>query len=66
LLRQSALGQAGQRKVTTEAAAAFSAWLDPEHREAAAKLLTTGERLAQEAVGLSYLSRHEDWREGLL
>jgi hypothetical protein len=61
-----ALGQAGQRKVTTETAAALSGWLDPEHREAAVKLLTAGERLAQEAAGLSYLSRHEDWLEGLL
>ena len=31
----------------------------------AAKLLTAGERLAQEAVGLSYVSRHDDWLEGL-
>ncbi len=25
----------------------------------------TGERLAQEAVGLSYLSQHDDWMEDL-
>jgi Protein of unknown function C-terminus (DUF2399) len=61
-----ARGQAGQRKVTAEAAATLSVWLDPEQHDAAAKLLTTGERLAQEAVGLSYLSRHEDWLDSLL
>jgi hypothetical protein len=63
---QRARGQAGQRKLTAEAAAGLSAWLDPEHREAASTLLTAGERLAQEAVGLSYLSQHDDWLEGLL
>jgi hypothetical protein len=59
-------GQAGQRKVAAEAASALSAWLDPQHREVAAKLLMEGERLAQEAVGLSYLSRHDDWLESLI
>ena len=62
---QRAHGQAGQRKLTDGAAMALSEWLDPEQRDAAAKLLTAGERLAQEAVGLSYLSGNEEWLEGL-
>lgn len=57
--------QAGQRKVPIEAAANLSTWLDPAHREAAVKLLSAGERLAQEAVGLSYLFRHRDWLDSL-
>jgi hypothetical protein len=57
--------QAGQRKVTAEAAAVLSAWLDPGHREAATSLLLAGKRLAQEAVGLSYLSNHDGWLENL-
>jgi hypothetical protein len=65
-LFQRAHGQAGQRKVAAETVAGLSAWLDPQHREAAATVLTAGERLAQEAVGLSYLSQHADWLESLL
>jgi hypothetical protein len=57
--------QAGQRKVPIEAAADLSTWLDPAHRETAVKLLSAGERLAQEAVGLSYLLRHHDWLDSL-
>lgn len=31
-------------------------WLDPPHRQDAARLLTEGARMAQKAVGLYYLS----------
>jgi len=52
----------GQPRVTEPAAAKLAAWLDPTHREATRLLLTSGHRLAQEAVGLAYLLRHDDWR----
>jgi hypothetical protein len=61
-----AIGQSGQRKLTAEGAAVLSGWLDVEHQAEATQLITAGERLAQEAVGLSYLSEHKDWLEGLL
>ena len=57
--------QPGQRKLPTESAADLARWLGPEHHAQAARLLVSGERLAQEAVGLSYLSRHDDWLEDL-
>lgn len=57
--------QPGQRRLTPEAAAGLVSWLNPDHYALAARLLTEGERLAQEAVGLSYLSRHEDWLDDL-
>lgn len=57
--------QLGQRKLSTEAAADLARWLGPDHHAQAEQLLMTGERLAQEAVGLSYLSRHDDWLEDL-
>lgn len=37
-------------------------WLDPQHREPCRLLLTTGHRIAQEAVGLAYLTATSDWR----
>lgn len=64
LLRRGA-GQPGQRVLSSEAATGLANWLGPDHREQAARLLVTGERLAQEAVGLSYLSQHDDWLEDL-
>jgi hypothetical protein len=57
--------QPGQRKLSAEAAADLARWLGPDHHAQAAWLLVTGERLAQEAVGLSCLSRHDDWLEDL-
>jgi hypothetical protein len=53
--------QPGQRRVPADTAASLVTWLDPAHREEAAKLLSGGWRLAQEWVGLSYLSRSVDW-----
>jgi hypothetical protein len=61
---QRASAQTGQRKLTAEAAAALVDWLEPEHRAEATRLLLAGERLAQESVGLSYLSSHHEWLEG--
>jgi hypothetical protein len=51
----------GQRRVSAKAAADLAWWLDRDHRAAAQRLLTAGDRIAQEAVGLAHLSRHEDW-----
>jgi hypothetical protein len=36
-------------------------WLEPAHQTTATHLLTTGQRLAQEAVGLAHLSHNADW-----
>jgi hypothetical protein len=54
--------QSGQPKQTSDAATALVEWLDPTHRVAAHALLVNGSRLAQEAVGLTYLLGHHDWR----
>ena len=56
--------QPGQRRVPADTAVSLVAWLDPGHRERAAELLSGGLRLAQEWVGLSYLSRSDDWLRG--
>jgi len=64
MFRQGA-PQPGQRKLSAEAAAGLARWLGPDHHAQAEQLLVTGERLAQEAVGLSHLSRHDDWLEDL-
>jgi hypothetical protein len=53
--------QPSQRKVSDEAASHLANWLDQDHQETAIRLLTSGDRIAQEAVGLAHLSRHEDW-----
>jgi hypothetical protein len=53
--------QPGQRKVSAEAATHLASWLDQDHQGVAWQLLTAGDRIAQEAVGLTYLSRQEDW-----
>jgi hypothetical protein len=57
--------QPGQRSVRREAASGLAAWLAEEHRQDAIRLLVSGERLAQESVGLAYLSRNDDWLSGL-
>jgi hypothetical protein len=53
--------QSGQRKVQPDATAALVDWLDSDHREPARRFLESGERIAQETVGLTYLSRHDEW-----
>jgi hypothetical protein len=57
--------QPGQRTVRREAASGLAAWLAEEHREDTIRLLVASERLAQESVGLAYLSRNDDWLSGL-
>jgi hypothetical protein len=64
MFRQGA-PQPGLRKLSADVAADLARWLGSDHHAQAARLLVTGERLAQEAVGLSYLSRHDDWLEDL-
>ncbi len=59
------LSARAQRMLSAESAADLATWLCPDHRAQAAQLLVEGGRLAQEAAGLSYLSRHEDWLEDL-
>lgn len=53
--------QPGLRKVPADDAADLATWLAPEHRDEATRLLSGGWRLAQEWVGLSFLSRGDDW-----
>ena len=53
--------QPGQRQLTADVATALACWLHPQHQEAAIRLLTRGDRLAQESVGLAHLSRNDEW-----
>jgi hypothetical protein len=53
--------QSGQRKVQPATATTITAWLGPAHWKQAIQHLVAGERLAQEAVGLTHLLRHDDW-----
>jgi hypothetical protein len=64
-LLQRGVRRQGQRQLLPDAAAKLAGWLDPPRRAAAATLLTDGARMAQEAVGLSYLTSHEDWLVGI-
>ncbi|MDQ2838304.1 MAG: DUF2220 family protein [Actinomycetota bacterium] len=57
---------AGQRRLTDTTATEVTVWLDAQHRAAAAAHLTGGTRLAQEAVGLAHLLRHDDWLADLV
>lgn len=57
--------RSGQRSLSLETANGIASWLEPEQRARAVDLLVRGERLAQEAVGLSYLSQHDDWLASL-
>lgn len=57
--------QPGQRKPSTEAVANLVSWLPSVHRVAAQRLLLSGDRMAQEAVGLSHLTHNSEWLEGL-
>jgi hypothetical protein len=60
-LLQRGVRQHGQRRLLLEATDKLVSWLDPTQRTAAGILLTEGARIAQEAVGLSYLTGHDDW-----
>jgi hypothetical protein len=64
-LLQRGVPQPGQRKLAPDATAILVSWLDPEHRSAAERLLMVGSRMAQEAVGLPYLSCQKEWLEAL-
>jgi len=64
LLRQG-VRQGGQRRLSPEAADNLASWLDPSLRGSVTNLLTEGVRMAQEAVGLSYLTSHDDWLLGI-
>jgi hypothetical protein len=57
--------QQGQRKLAQATAVELTRWLAPDHQPDAVQFLTAGERVAQEAVGLSYLSRSDDWLDEL-
>lgn len=57
--------QAGQRRMPSSSAAEAARWLDLRHRERATSVLTAGNRLAQEAVGLQHLLTHDAWLVGL-
>jgi hypothetical protein len=52
--------------VVPERAAALVSWLDPEHQAAAAELLVTGRRIAQEWVGYRHLLRTVRWHADLV
>jgi len=52
--------QSGQRKVQPDATAALVDWLDSDHREPARRLLESGERIAQETVGLTWQAGGRD------
>jgi len=60
-LLQRGVRQHGQRRLLLETVDKLVSWLDPTQRMAAGTLLTEGARIAQEAVGLSYLTAHDDW-----
>jgi hypothetical protein len=53
--------QAGQPRLTAATATQLSSWLEPQHREWAVAGLVGGTRIAQEAVGLAYLTGSDDW-----
>lgn len=64
-LLQRGVRQQGQRRLSSEAAVQLVGWLDQSQQASAAALLTEGTRMAQEAVGLSYLASHDDWLAGI-
>ncbi|MGH3913785.1 MAG: Wadjet anti-phage system protein JetD domain-containing protein [Pseudonocardiaceae bacterium] len=53
----------GQLPLDAQRADELVAWLDPQHRQPCHLLLTNGHRIAQEAVGLTYLTTTSDWLE---
>jgi hypothetical protein len=48
--------------VSQDVAEQLVRWLDPAHHHQVSRLLRSGQRSAQEAVGLRHLSSHDDWR----
>lgn len=57
--------QPGQPPADAGAAVVLSGWLDQMHHSQAIAVLTSGTRIAQEAVGLAYLTSHDGWRVDL-
>ncbi|TQM32716.1 Wadjet anti-phage system protein JetD domain-containing protein [Nocardia bhagyanarayanae] len=56
----------GAEKPCTDATAhELTRWLPAEHRDAAADLLTSGRRIAQEWVGTRHLARTQNWHNDL-
>jgi hypothetical protein len=64
-LRDNGHRQSGPTPVDAAAAATLASWLPSQHHTWAAGLLTSGARIAQEAVGLTYLTEYDDWRTDL-
>jgi Uncharacterized protein conserved in bacteria C-term(DUF2220) len=60
-LQHAGIAQRGQPPLNADAAAQLCRWLDRQHRHWASMALTGGTRIAQEAVGLAYLTDHDDW-----
>ncbi len=60
-LRIAGRSQTGQPTVDETTAVTLANWLHPRDRAWAIELLRAGARLAQEAVGTAYLSRHDGW-----
>lgn len=60
-LFEAGQARSGQSTLSEDVAGPLVEWLDEEHRTPARALLTSGRRLAQEAVGLSCLLRWTGW-----
>ena len=60
-LQRDGIPQAGQPPLTAPTATQLSSWLEPQHREWSVASLVGGTRIAQEAVGLAYLTDNDDW-----
>jgi hypothetical protein len=56
--------QPGQPPVAGDTAAGLTEWLAPHQHAAVAELLGSGHRMAQEAVGVEYLTSASGWRPG--
>ncbi len=66
LLAQGALQRTnGEGRIDQDRAAALAAWLLPELRREAARLLASGRRIPQEAAGFELLTRSRAWRGSL-
>jgi hypothetical protein len=64
-LRAVGRTHAGQPRLDASVAATLTAWLGSRLRPWADQLMRSGIRMAQEAVGLAYLTKHNDWRSDL-
>ncbi|NMO54537.1 DUF2399 domain-containing protein [Actinoplanes sp. TBRC 11911] len=60
-LQRAGTYQDGQPPLTAAIATQLSSWLEPQHREWAVTSLVGGTRVAQEAVGLAYITENDDW-----